>query len=431
MDVELSGGVIELARDKGKSLFTLLFSAWGILMERYTGQHDTVIGTALSGRHRQALEPLLGMFVHTVALRTQADRDRTMDDYLDHVEAIIVEAQEHQEAPFERVVAALLDERDPGRSPLFQVVFVLDEMMEHEVQAGGLTLTVESVHNDSAKFDLTMNVSQLGSRLKLSLEYNTSLFRAETAERMLRGYETLLKSILQNPVGRLGDFQIVDGPERALLLETWTDTAFPLDRSKSLHQLFEARAAELPDCVAVADDEISLTYGELDARANQLARYLLARGVSPEEPVPFFLGRTARVLVAIIGILKAGAAYVPLDLLDPPGRRARVLSVLEPRLILTEGELAPQLSDTAMECVCLDEPGLLNGFSTDSPGIGASGENLAYVIFTSGSTGAPKGVCCTHQGVINLYQDLQSRLPVGPGDACSIWTAFSFDVSVY
>ncbi len=431
VDVELSGGIIELARDRGKSLFTLLFSAWGILMERYTGQHDAVIGTALSGRHRQELEPLLGMFVHTVALRTQADRDRTMDDYLEHVEAIIIEAQEHQEAPFERVVAALLEERDPGRSPLFQVVFVLDEMLEHEVRAGGLTLTVESVHNDSAKFDLTMNVSQLGSRLKLSLEYNTSLFRAATAERMLRGYETLLKSILQNPGGRLGDFQIVDGPERTLLLETWTDTAFPLDRSQSLHQLFESRTAELPDCVAVADDETSLTFSELDARANQLAHYLLARGVTPEEPVPFFLGRTVRVMVAIIGILKAGAAYVPLDLLDPPGRRARVLSVLTPRLILTEDELAPQLSDTAMECVCLDAPGLLEGFSVDSPSIGASGEHLAYVIFTSGSTGDPKGVCCTHQGVINLYQDLQARLPVGPGDACSIWTAFSFDVSVY
>ncbi|MBL7644925.1 MAG: amino acid adenylation domain-containing protein [Candidatus Hydrogenedentes bacterium] len=421
----------QLALDHHTTTFTVLIAAWQLLLHRYSGQQEIVIGCASAGRNHPAMEEMIGFFVNTVALRTQLADYSTLTELLGGLNTVVLDALEHQDLPFDRVVAEVREEQDPSRAPIFQVMFVLHNTPSYEASFCDLQISGEELSNGCAKFDLSLTVQPRHGELLLNLEYNTSLFLPETAARMLRSYETLLKSILENPGGRLGDFQIVDGPERTLLLETWTDTAYPLDRTLSLHRLFEARAAELPDCVAVADDETSLTYGELNARANQLAHYLLARGVAPEEPVPFFLGRTVRVMVAIIGILKAGAAYVPLDLLDPPARRGRVLSVLTPRLLLTESELAPQLNDVAAECVCLDGPGLLEDLATDSPGIGASGENLAYVIFTSGSTGEPKGVCCTHQGVINLYQDLQSRLPIGPGDACSIWTAFSFDVSVY
>jgi amino acid adenylation domain-containing protein len=421
----------ELALEHRKTLFTVLVAAWQLLLNRYSSQEDILVGSVIAGRNYSGSEEMIGFFANTIVLRTTVINESTFPEFLRSVEEAVLGGLEHREIPFDRLVAELQQERDPSRHPVFQVMIVLQNTPEYEVAFCGLHLSGEEVSNGCAKFDLNLVIQPDPSGLQFNLEYNTSLYRPETAARIVRGYETLLKSILQNPGARLGEFQIVEGPERALLLETWTDTSFALDRSQSLHELFEARVAAHPDAIAVADDEVSLTFSELDAQANQLAHFLLARGVSLEEPVPFFLGRTVRVLVAIIGILKAGAAYVPLDLLDPPGRRARVLSVLTPRLILTEGELAPQLSDTSMECVCLDEAGLLEGFSTGCPGIGASGENLAYVIFTSGSTGDPKGVCCTHQGVINLYQDLQSRLPIGAGDACSIWTAFSFDVSVY
>ncbi len=431
LDAGLTHSTEQLASGKRSTLFVVLATVWNILLHRYTGQTDIVVGSVVAGRNHPGLEDLVGFFVNTVALRTNVASDQTFWDCLDAVESVVQGAQENQDIPFEQVVAEVYHERDPSRSPLFQVLFVLHNTPPFEATFSGLHISGEEISNGGAKFDLSLSIQPRDGELLLNLEYNTALFEAATAEKILKNYSTLLTSAVASPEATVGALEMLDAAEKKLLMETWTDTAFPLDRTQSLHQLFEARVAEFPDCVAVADDEVSLTYRELDARANQLAHYLLAQGVVTEEPVPFFLGRTVRAIVAIIGILKAGAAYVPLDLLDPPGRRERVLSVLKPRMILTEGELAPQLSGASIECVCLDEPGLLDGFSAGSPCIGASGENLAYVIFTSGSTGDPKGVCCTHQGVINLYQDLQSRLPVGPGDACSIWTAFSFDVSVY
>ncbi len=431
VDSVLTRAAEQLAADNRSTLFVVLAAAWNVLLHRYTGQSDIVTGSVIAGRNHPGLENLIGFFVNTVALRTNVEREQRFLDCLGAVESAVLGAQENQDVPFDQVVAEVHHERDPSRSPLFQVLFVFHNTPPFETSFSGLHISGEEISNGGAKFDLSLSIQPRDGALILNLEYNTALFKAATAERILSNFSTLLASAVASPTTTVGALEMLDAVEKKLLLETWTDTSFALDRSQSLHELFEARAAAHPDAIAVADDEVSLTFSELDRRANQLAHYLLSRGVTREEPVPFFLGRTVRVMVAIIGILKAGAAYVPLDLLDPPGRRARVLSVLKPRLILTEDELAPQLSDTAMECVCLDEPGLLDGFATDSPCIGASGENLAYVIFTSGSTGDPKGVCCTHQGVINLYQDLQSRLPVGPGDACSIWTAFSFDVSVY
>lgn len=431
LDTETSSRLTAMAAERGITLFTLLLAGWKILLHRYSGQNDIVVGTFVAGRTHQILEGLIGDFVNSVAIRTSLSAKDGFEDYLERLNIVANEALEHQDVPFDRVVAVVVNERDASRSPLFQVAFVLQNTPEQKASAAGLTWSAETVSNGSSKFDLTLNVNVREECLLLSLEYCTALYRAGTAERMLGSYETLVKSILERPSARLGELQIVAEPERALLLDTLTSTESPFDRTLSLIDLFEEVASKYPELVAVADDNTHLTYRALDEGANRIAHYLLSLGVTKEEPVPFFLNRSVQVIMLIIGILKAGAAFVPLDLLDPPKRRERVLQVLQPRIVLTESSLLSQISVTSATLQCLDDNSLLEGFPACSPGIVTGGENLAYVFFTSGSTGDPKGVSCTHQGVINLYLDLQARCPVGPGDACSLWTAFSFDISVY
>ncbi|MBX3176185.1 MAG: amino acid adenylation domain-containing protein [Candidatus Hydrogenedentes bacterium] len=431
LDAPLAEALGDLARNERKTLFTVLLAAWNVLLHRYTGQEDLVTGSVIAGRTHAQLENLIGFFVNTVALRTRPVPDQTFPAYLGAVESTVLAAQEHQDVPFDRVVAELRLERDPSRSPIFQVMFILHNTPRYVGSLNGIAIAGEEISNGGAKFDLTLAVTPQDSGLRLEIEYNTALFTPETAARLLANYQTLLADIVAGPNRRLDEFEIVHPRERARVRDVWNATAAPLDRAQTIISCFEARVVAHPGAMAVADESESLTYAELGARANQLAHALIERGVVPGDPVPFYLNRTLRAVVAKLGILKAGAAYVPLDLMDPVTRRDRVLSALNPRLILTEESLTPNLAGLSCPLFCLDAPGLLEAYPAEAPALTLSGADLAYIIFTSGSTGVPKGVRCLHQGVVNQVQDIQSRCPIGPGDAGTLWTAFSFDVSVY
>ncbi len=430
LGIELATALEQLARRQEKMLFTVLAAAWNVLLHRYSGQEDILIGSVTAGRTHHDLEGLIGCFVNTVVLRSQINAATPFDTYLADLESVIVAAQENQSVPFEQIVAEVQHQRDPSRSPLFQVMFVLQNTPRCETEFSGLRLTEEELDNSGAKFDLTLAVQPRDGDLILNLEYNTALYRESTAQRLLSNFATLLRALpsqFETPVGQI---DMIDHEERTTVLGL-SGPSVPLDADASLVNIFEGHARRNPDAPAVSDDATALTYDALNARANQVARLLIERGVSRGEPVPFFLSRSVHTVVAMLGILKAGAAYVPLDLQDPAARRNRVLNTLDARLILTESVMAGQLSSTDLESVALDDPAVLEPFSTSNPGLVMNGGDAAYIIFTSGSTGEPKGVCCNHSGVINLFSDLHARQPVGPGEACSVWAAFSFDATVY
>ncbi|MBL7644728.1 MAG: amino acid adenylation domain-containing protein [Candidatus Hydrogenedentes bacterium] len=427
---ELTRELKQLARERGKMLFTVLAAAWNVLLHRYSGQEDILIGSVTAGRTHHDLEGLIGCFVNTVVLRSRLTPAMGFDAYLEELESVIIAAQENQAVPFEQIVAEVRHERDPSRSPLFQIMFVLQNTPRCEAEFAGLRITEEALPNSGAKFDLTLAIQPVDGDLVLNLEYNTALFRETTARRILNNFVTLLRAVSRQPEVAIGRIDMLEPAERACVLGLSGPSA-PLDMGASLVGIFEAHALQNPQAPAVADDTTSLAYGELNARANQLARLLIERGVKPGDPVPFFISRCIHTVVAMLGILKAGGAYVPLDLQDPAARRNRVLKVLEPRLILSETAMTSQLKSAGLECVALDEPAVLAPFDAGNLGLALHGEDAAYIIFTSGSTGEPKGVCCNHSGVINLFNDLQARQPVGPGEACSVWAAFSFDATVY
>lgn len=427
---ELSRALEELARRQKKTLFVVLAAAWNVLLHRYSAQEDLVIGTVIAGRDHHQLEGLIGCFVNTVALRSRLSPATRFDAYLAELESTIMAAQENQAVPFEQIVAEVQHERDPSRSPLFQVMFVLHNTPPSEVEFSGLRMVGEELSNAGAKFDLTLAVQPKDGDLLLDLEFNTGLFRESTASRLLGNFVTLLGALSREPEAVIGQIDLLDPVERARVLNL-SGPSVPLDTGLSLVSIFESHAQRHPGSTAVCDDLVSLTYGVLDARANQVARLLIDRGVARGEPVPFFLSRSVHTVVAMLGILKAGAVYVPLDLQDPAVRRNRVLKVLDARVILTEIAMTGQLDSTDLECVALDDHAVLESFNTENPSIPLTGEDAAYIIFTSGSTGDPKGVCCNHGGVINLFNDLHARQPIGPGEACSVWAAFSFDATVY
>lgn len=427
----LSNGLEELASSSDTTLFVVLMAAWNVLLYRYTGQNDILVGTVVAGRNHPAVEIMIGCFVNTVVLRTRITEGQTFLELVEAVNENVIAAQENEAVPFEQVVAAVQHERDPSRSPIVQVLFTHQNTPRCTTEIAGCRATAEEIGNGGAKFDLSLFVNRKDDTFALGLEFNTALFRESSAARILSEFTTLLASVLSKPTAPVDELDILDASAKRLMLETWNDTEAPLDRSLALNRAFMDCANAHADQIAVTDDETSMTYRELDEASNRVANFLLEKGIVREEPVPFFLSRSVRVVVVILGIVKAGAAFVPLDLLDPPARRERVLAVLCPRILLTEADLLPQLSGTAASICCLDEASALRSVSAHDPGIALKGDDLAYIFFTSGSTGDPKGVSCTHQGVINLYQDLQSRCAVGPGDHCSLWTAFSFDISVY
>lgn len=427
---QLSRALEQLARNQGKTLFVILAAAWNVLLYRYTNQEDLLIGSAIAGRTHQDLEGLIGFFVNTVVLRSRITPALRFSDYLADLESTVLAAQENQAVPFEQIVAEVQQERDPSRSPLFQIMFVLHNTPRYEVEFSGLRMAGEELSNAGAKFDLTLAVQPRDQELLLNLEYNTGLFRESTVRRLLDNFVTLLGGLLRDPDACIGQIEILDPAERARVLGL-AGPVVSRDPAESLVQIFESFSRQNPESVAVADGSEKLTYGELERRANQLAWLLMDRGVTRGTPVPFYLSRCIHTIVAMLGTLKAGAVYVPLDLQDPDGRRNRILKSLDARVILSERAMAGQLASTGLEIFSLDDPEVLAPFETKAPGLPLSGDDAAYIIFTSGSTGEPKGVCCNHGGVINLFRDLHARQPIGPGEACSVWAAFSFDATVY
>ncbi|WP_269078843.1 non-ribosomal peptide synthetase [Pseudomonas syringae] len=433
----LTAGLRALSLRHGNTLFMTLMTGWATLLSRLSGQTDIVIGTPVANRQRLEVEPLIGFFVNTLAIRVHLDDEPTVRQVLEQVKASTLGAFSHQELPFEYVVEALNPTRSLGHSPVFQSMFALKNSDDAgSLQLPGLTLTPEAYEHPSTQFDLSLSMTDDGVDLTGSVEYASDLFDESTIVRFMTHFQTLLDGLLGNdshPVSRL---PMLASDEYEQLVHGWNETDQPVQVNECAHQMFERKVQQQPDAIALIFEDQRLSYAELNAQANRLANYLLASGIRPDERVALALERGPRLIIALLATLKAGAAYVPLDPTYPAERLAYMLKDSAPRALLGERGALQRLDKlpTDLQVVVLDDVAqpwsTLDNHNPDAAALGLSSANLAYVIYTSGSTGMPKGVMLEHAGLCNEALAICSLTGLSTGERSLQFASINFDASI-
>jgi len=422
--------ILGAAVANGLTVFMFLTAAVQAALARFSGEQDIWIGSPMANRNQSELEGLVGLFINMVVLRGDLDRRQTVRDLLRETRRVVLDAADNQDLPFEKVVEALNPDRSLSHSPLFQCMFTFLSHPELLLDLQGVTAAPLQIDNGSAKLDLTFDLSHTGERLEGRIEYNTDLFDSTTALRLAGGFRALLFQMATRPESALGALSALSEAEHGQLVREWNDTDLERGDDPCIHQLFERQAAADPDRVAVVCGGAALSYGELDRRSNQVAHFLLAACRAERAMVGIFLRRTVDMLAALLGILKAGKTYVPLDPAYPQDRILRILAASRAELVLTDRALGERLASAPCASVLVDA-GAFARFPGRAPRPQASPDDLAYVIFTSGSTGNPKGVVLQHRPVANLIEWVNRTFAVGAGDVVLFITSLCFDLSVY
>ncbi len=425
----LSRALHDLCRREGVTLFMALLSAFDVLLYRYTGQSDLLVGSPIAGRTHAETEGLIGFFVNTLVLRARVEGAGSFRDLLRQVKERCIEAYAHQDMPFERLVQELSPERDLSRAPLFQVLFTLQNAPREAMTLPGLSLRVLGAESGSAKFDLSLGLAEGPDGLQGSIEYSSDLFDPGTIARMIGHLEVLLRGVAADPGMAIQDLPLLPEAERQTLLHTWNDTRAPLPEGERIHTLFEAQARKTPDARAVVAPDGELRYRDLAERATQLAHRLRALGVAPGALVGLCLPRSLSLIVGMLGILQAGGAYVPLDPEYPPARLAQILEEAGAKVVITVSALAVSLPSTGVTQLALDtEASSLAAESRAPLEGGAAPEDLCYVLFTSGSTGKPKGVAIEHRHLVSYLRGVTARMALPPGASYAHVSTFSADL---
>jgi amino acid adenylation domain-containing protein len=429
---ELSDRVTQISRQLVATPFMTMLAAFEVLLSRYTGQQDILVGTPIANRNRAEVEGLIGLFANILPLRVRFDGDPTFRELVERVKETALGAYAHQDMPFERLVEELRPERSLSHNPLFQVMFSLQNAPRRAFQLNGLELKpLGGVTGTTAKFDLSVFLLESEEGRSGRIEYNTEIFDAETIERMLGHYLLLLENVIANPEMKVSTLTLLTDDERQKILVDWNATQADYPRASCLHELISQQAKLTPGRVAVVSGDQKLTYGELDRRSNQLARYLQKCGVGPEVLVGMMVSRTTNLLVAILGVLKAGGAYVPLDPIYPKDRIATILDDTKSPLLLTDEILSETLPESAVRRIYIDRdwPAIVEESAQDVSRV-ARPDNLIYVLYTSGSTGKPKGAQIEHRNVVNFLASMQRKPGLKPEDIWLAVTTLSFDFSV-
>ena len=428
MPSELLEQVRALGEREGSTLFMTLLAAFAVLLSRYSGQDDIVVASPVANRGRVELEGLIGFFVNTLPLRVNTDDDPSFRELLQRVRDTALGAFNNQDLPFEKLVETLNPVRQLSFPPLAQVTFVLNAI-EGPLALAGLEAARVTGARLTTKFDLGLYAVEVRDGLRLSIEYSTDLFDEATIVRMLSHFETLLGSAVAEPARPVSQLRLLEDAERWAALATWDGgvVEYPV---ACMHERFERRAVESPDAIAVSFGGVSLCYRELNERANRLAHRLRARGARPGTLVALLLEPSLEMVIAILAVLKAGAAYVPLDPESPSERLAFVLDDTRSPIAVTVARLIDRLPVDGVQTVAVDDGGLAEE-STADPEPWASPEDLAYVIYTSGSTGQPKGVQVEHRQVARLFSATDDWYRFGPADTWTLLHSYAFDFSVW
>ena len=417
---ELSNQLRQVAQREGATLFMALLAGLKALLYRYTGGEDVVVGTVVAGREVREVEGLLGCFVNTLALRTKVNGGQRFSELVRAVRESCVGGYNNQWAPFEKVVEAVVAERRTGQTPLFDVMVVMQNTPRDGIEVEGLRLEMEDVSNGEAKYELTVVLFEEGEEIRGEVEYRAELFSAESIARLMRHYEELLGSGVRRSEERIGRLRLLSENEEREILVEWSRTTRPYPAESNIVAQFAAQVAHHPHSTALISGPDTLSYLDLDRRSNQLAHFLLDHHLNPEAPIALLVSRSPMMIVSLLGVLKAGGAYLPLDLQSPPARQAAMLTRAGVRLALTDQPLAvAALSQTGLwSGTVIDlngSAGEMSGQPRTPPPIQLHPEMLAYIIHTSGSTGEPKGVAVTHRNVLrfvsnNTYARLDERM---------------------
>ncbi len=453
MDGELYQQLKAFAQEQGATLFMALLAAFQTLLHHYSGQEQFMVGSVTAGRGHSELAGLVGYFINPVALRADFSGNPTFHEVLQRVRQTALGAFEHQDYPPALLAKRLGLQRESSRPPLFETMFILQKAQEIEVQAlspfalgidgarmemGSLVLESIALEGEPAQFDLTMMMAETGQGLAAALQYNADLFKAATIRRMLDHFHSLLQNIVADPLKPVSEYSLLSDSERQQLLIHWNETQVDYPRDLCIHELIQEQAKRTPEAVAVQYEDNRLTYQELDRQADQLAKTLVTQGVGPGTLVGIFVNRSIEMLIGLLGVLKAGGGYLPLDPSFPPGRLAFMMADSGASFILTLSSQLSELPETKAQVIYLDD---LDGAKSSNSSTRkkrstklrvhtAKPDDLAYIIYTSGSTGKPKGVQIHHQAVVNFLCSMRQSLGIRSDDTFLAVTTLSFDIAV-
>ena len=444
-DDELVVRMKEQCKSLNTTLYTYMLSVFNLLLSFYTGQEELMVGSPTAGRNRAEFERVVGYFVNPVLLLSHIDWNQSFQEVLGHIRQVVLEAMEHQDYPFPLLVEQFQPMRDSKQSPLIEVMFAFQKAPRLEDQGltsfilgdqnaklnlGGLILEPLGLPQQEGQFDLTLHIDSV--KLAAALQYNTSIYDSSMIERMAMHFQILLEQIVDNPDTRLSDLSMLTEEERHQLLVEWNDTAVEFPQELLIHQLFEEQVNKNPDAEAVWFEGQRMSYAELNAKANQLAHYLQDNGIQSGDHIGICLERSPDMIISVLGVLKAGAAYVPLDPTHPKERFTHILNDASVALVLTATKLVERLPEEACSVILMDQAhSQMDKYSVISPEIGSRAEDLAYIIYTSGSTGTPKGVMVQHRAVVNLIDWVNTTFGMNEQDKVLWVTSLGFDLSVY
>jgi amino acid adenylation domain-containing protein len=432
LPAELSETVKQFCLKHDVTMFMFLMAVFQTLLFRYSSHEDIIAGSVVANRNRPEITGLIGFFMNTIVLRTNFANEPTFLEVLEQVRKMTLDAYTHQDLPFDKLLEEIQPERDLSRTPLFQVMLILQNTGEAQLRTPGLTIEEIEIENKVAPFDLRFVLHESPLGIKGHLDYCNALFEPATIRRMLEHFQILLESILDGPDRKVTQLTILSAQEQKRVLTDFNDTAVPYPKDQTIYELFESQVEQRPEATAVIFEKQTVSYAELNRRSNQLAHDLKSYGVGPDVMVGICIERSVEMVVGILGILKAGGAYVPLDPNYPKERLSFMLSDAGTPLLLTQEQLLEKVSEYQADTICLDRdwPRIAGQSSQNLPRE-VTDANLAYVIYTSGSTGAPKGALNTHLGIRNHKLWMQDRYRLTPADRVLQKTPFSFDVSVW